>query len=180
MSFNVLKQTKRNATMNEKPVSQMEKLLLPLMEKERPLTDEEREQFKEWAITPIKPKEYCDKCCCSIERERLHPLIALQIKESEIVDLKYPRTKYHEWLRMLLKYSEYTSRKWMPMEHAPKDGTRILLWDSKRNKPFVGHWFQKEHGGEDYIWITDAVWHLEPTGWMPLPNAPDSNSQSDT
>lgn len=68
--------------------------------------------------------------------------------------------------------------RWQPMETAPKDGTRILVWlifkpphryyGSTRHD--IVSWEIPNYGGE-------AFWHLPASGgvpmfWQPLPDAP--------
>ena len=60
---------------------------------------------------------------------------------------------------------------WQPIETAPKDGTKILLWATPhqmlvaKNRPIVGHF--------DRGWWSDfnaVISHA--TYWMPLPEPP--------
>lgn len=54
---------------------------------------------------------------------------------------------------------------WMPIETAPKDGTLVLIRESRCSglaATFLGGW-KYEHGG---------ICYLEPTHWMPVPAAP--------
>jgi hypothetical protein len=50
---------------------------------------------------------------------------------------------------------------WRPMETAPQDGTRVLLW--AEGKCRVGYWV---------YFPADAANPVAPTHWMPLPSAP--------
>ena len=67
---------------------------------------------------------------------------------------------------------------WQPIESAPKDGTRILVW----LKPLSQH--EKINTDAQHSWVDKAHWtkfngggwvHYQlgtPTHWMPLPNPP--------
>ena len=56
---------------------------------------------------------------------------------------------------------------WQPIETAPKDGTRVLLWIEpvKIAMPFA--WQDGRWMGDDYP--LNMAW---PTHWMPLPEPP--------
>lgn len=72
---------------------------------------------------------------------------------------------------------------WLPIETAPKDGTRIMVfcpwvgvcgpanwdvcWFAKKPRPFWTHWGER-------IWGTSRVREDQPTHWMPLPDPPQS------
>lgn len=56
---------------------------------------------------------------------------------------------------------------WLPIESAPKDGTRILaLWSDECAASAI--WHNHDQGGN---WYTDIGFSklIEPTHWMPLP-----------
>ena len=71
---------------------------------------------------------------------------------------------------------------WQPIETAPKDGTKILVfcpwlgvcgpatWDicqyATKPKPFWTHWGER-------IWGTSRVRIDQPTHWMPMPEGPN-------
>ena len=71
---------------------------------------------------------------------------------------------------------------WQPIETAPKDGTKILVfcpwlgvcgpatWNicqyAKNPKPFWTHWGER-------IWGTSRVRIDQPTHWMPMPEGPN-------
>lgn len=65
---------------------------------------------------------------------------------------------------------------WWPIETAPKDGSRILVWDGE---PEIVRWDDVSH---DYrkgwasggLFSEHAWWYDEsfPTHWQPLPSAP--------
>lgn len=72
---------------------------------------------------------------------------------------------------------------WQPIESAPRDGTRILVWDGYTQ--FVAWW------GERSLWSRQAdAWVYgecggeynslpevdQPTHWMPLPEEPGKTS----
>lgn len=69
---------------------------------------------------------------------------------------------------------------WQPIETAPRDGTRILIWFVHSNAKFsddpVGHGWEAAHEAH---WIDHNgggwTWHGlagSPTHWMPLPESP--------
>ena len=75
---------------------------------------------------------------------------------------------------------------WMPIETAPKDGTRILLWDANKQIAISGCWHsdggRDDPGGYEPAW---AWWTADddvlmwdggpddhPTHWQPLPEPP--------
>lgn len=71
---------------------------------------------------------------------------------------------------------------WKPIESAPKDGTRILLYATLRGSSLGGCDRGKNYGE----WIVLGAWEVEygmwwdgsqctvhPTHWMPLPAAPE-------
>lgn len=64
---------------------------------------------------------------------------------------------------------------WMPINDAPRDGTKILLYVPKAEKweafHFLSYWHRTK-GKNGYWWDHS---HLDPTHWMPLPAAPDSD-----
>jgi len=51
-------------------------------------------------------------------------------------------------------------RKWSSMETAPKDNTRLLLWDG--HYTCIGSWYNEE-------WIDDSYESVDAKLWMPLP-----------
>lgn len=69
---------------------------------------------------------------------------------------------------------------WQPIETAPKDGTRILVFSHAWGCDIFGmaYWFQ----GETCDWIAHSLWaepdkfkgSFLPTHWLPLPQAPRS------
>lgn len=64
---------------------------------------------------------------------------------------------------------------WQPIETAPKDGTRILVWIGD-DFPMVAKWKESKYGSwwnpcEDLI--ADVLGACAPTHWMPLPAAPE-------
>lgn len=84
---------------------------------------------------------------------------------------------------------------WMPIETAPKDGTRILLfcnrvWDEYHNPARSGHWFSEVKAVKDEVAYRVNGWWLDgfdhpfneppfcPTHWMPLPNPPKDEKPS--
>ena len=60
---------------------------------------------------------------------------------------------------------------WQPIESAPKDGTKILLWDNDYKEVCAGAWREKRNGWmacgtEEYMTWTDF------THWKPAPPGP--------
>lgn len=80
-----------------------------------------------------------------------------------------------------------TADKWLPIESAPRDGTRIRLkW---RNAEDVGSWSLFDESNKEWVWEQypelrgiDGEWstdfgnaaadEVEPLGWQPLPAPP--------
>lgn len=62
------------------------------------------------------------------------------------------------------------SMKWQPIEAAPKDGTRMLLWATRHNMLFPNQEMIVGYYSRGW-WAADAVLsHV--THWMPLPEPP--------
>lgn len=72
---------------------------------------------------------------------------------------------------------------WQPMETAPKDGTRVLLWIEWSDVPVVGEfshdrwWADTEHyevscGAYCYGGSVSSDKNMKPTHWHPLPPPP--------
>lgn len=65
---------------------------------------------------------------------------------------------------------------WQPIETAPKDGTRILLWGVGDEGPNVGSWAESVYLNNSHGWIiyyarSDTI-QLNPSHWVPLPEPP--------
>ncbi len=73
--------------------------------------------------------------------------------------------------------------KWQPIETAPKDGSEIMLFDPKFQRFRIGSWREDEFLPDlGEMWLDDSYddfstglnsCPLEPTHWMPLPDAPN-------
>lgn len=68
---------------------------------------------------------------------------------------------------------------WQPIETAPKDGRKILLWCPTLNNMIQAQWRVHDMGGEWVdIWNNDPIEDMQgvayPTHWMPLPNPPET------
>jgi hypothetical protein len=72
---------------------------------------------------------------------------------------------------------------WQPIETAPKDGTRILIWDDDEGGYEIGFWSSNHEswldndicdGDPGKYWPGDLLGNtiFEPTHWMPLPEPP--------
>ena len=63
--------------------------------------------------------------------------------------------------------------KWQPIETAPTDGTRILVWEGFYECVELVWWRWKQTGEEAYgTWTTNGISGYNPTHWMPLPDPP--------
>lgn len=58
---------------------------------------------------------------------------------------------------------------WQPMDTAPRDGSRVLVWDGM---PVFANDIRELIGKESAQWRDDEGSAIEPTFWMPLPEAP--------
>lgn len=58
---------------------------------------------------------------------------------------------------------------WLPIESAPKDGRRVLLWNERYNAAITGQFYGL--GGWKLDGEMPPLFH-QPTHWMPLPAAP--------
>lgn len=67
------------------------------------------------------------------------------------------------------------STQWRPIDTAPRDGTRVLLWVPPYG-PSTGHYepARVNWGPNASLWIAASVLNKEahPTHWMPLPSPP--------
>lgn len=67
---------------------------------------------------------------------------------------------------------------WQPIETAPKDGSRVLLYHSGFKHPF----YKRDLKARWWVdWWDERAWYqtapdAQPTHWMPLPAAPNSES----
>lgn len=58
---------------------------------------------------------------------------------------------------------------WQPIETAPKDGTRVLLWAGLWWHPMVGCYIPSVTEHEIYLDGFPNGWHTMATHWMPMP-----------
>lgn len=74
-----------------------------------------------------------------------------------------------------------TTTDWRPIETAPRDDTRILLYATLRGASLGGHDQKKDYGKWVVIgawstcyetWVDGSQCTPEPTHWMPLPAPP--------
>lgn len=65
---------------------------------------------------------------------------------------------------------------WQPIDTAPKDGTRVLLYDRFCREPeharFVGFWAQDARDSTWKWWSCPGAFIRRPTHWHPLPEPP--------
>ena len=63
---------------------------------------------------------------------------------------------------------------WQPIETAPKDGTKILIWG--RGGARVVRWslgpYNRKTRRYDEDWADGGMFGFEPTHWQPLPAPP--------
>lgn len=62
---------------------------------------------------------------------------------------------------------------WMPIETAPKDGTRFLAY--QKDRALCECWWQEDFSNWSG-WLDDADSEPEPTHWMPLPAPPAAHA----
>lgn len=65
---------------------------------------------------------------------------------------------------------------WLPIESAPKDGRRVLLWNERYNAAITGQFYGL--GGWKLDGEMPPLFH-QPTHWMPLPAAPGVSTVDD-
>lgn len=67
----------------------------------------------------------------------------------------------------------HTQRDWQSMETAPKDGTRVLLYN-RMPGIWISSFRESEQGWPMYEWGgMTGTWWPTPTAWMPLPGDPE-------
>lgn len=64
---------------------------------------------------------------------------------------------------------------WQPIETAPKDGTRVLLWNGQ--EMFVAHWWNPSRSCPAWFFFFGSTSENDgtvpnATHWMPLPEPP--------
>ena len=65
---------------------------------------------------------------------------------------------------------------WQPIETAPKDGTKIDLWDAAYGCRVVNAKWDNHYSTGDKSWgrnSVDGPFCYEPTHWMPIPQPPE-------
>ncbi len=75
---------------------------------------------------------------------------------------------------------------WKPIESAPKDGTRVLLWPGTTGPNhsgdkivFLAYWWQPHNPKSPGFWVGNVGKRERPTHWMPLPDPPSTEKRSD-
>ncbi len=96
---------------------------------------------------------------------------AIEILEREKYGQLYARHKYLD--EAIDHVIEVMKRgQWIPIESAPKDGTRVLLFAGKwilgtSSVPYIGGWSEKWQ-----CFKNELMNDCKPTHWMPLPEPP--------
>jgi hypothetical protein len=75
--------------------------------------------------------------------------------------------------------AEHQSTGWQPIETAPKDGRRVLLFCPAQHHVTIGSWQVNPYEDHRMAWSTDegesvALTHDHPTKWQPLPVGPQA------
>jgi hypothetical protein len=72
------------------------------------------------------------------------------------------------------------AQSWQPIGTAPRDGTLILIWPSKRSRNLAGvdtaYWHQPGNPSAVGFWVSRYA--ARPTHWMPLPDPPGSDREA--
>jgi len=82
----------------------------------------------------------------------------------------------------LAQKGEPAAGQWRPIETAPRDGSRVLLFEKYEDVPFVGYWWGNREWVADQTFyntdgdacVIDIVSQQFVTHWMPLPAAPSA------
>lgn len=64
---------------------------------------------------------------------------------------------------------------WQPIETAPQDGTRLILWGRywSAGQGFMGEPLVGQHARDRWeVWGPGGRFGVRPTHWMPLPRPP--------
>lgn len=101
-------------------------------------------------------------------------MIAKAIEEAEKTfweEWKKPDTKdFIDCMRSAIK--AYEKAMWQPIDSAPKDGVRIIVYRPTANSDYI------PRVGIDY-WFKNRAWgksncYTQPTHWRPLPYPPEN------
>jgi len=81
------------------------------------------------------------------------------------------------------------AERWRPIETAPRDGTRILLWERFTDYPVVGYWLNESWNAETESYevscgtwcyggcVYDCIDPKQVTHWQPLPQPPAEDGE---
>ena len=64
---------------------------------------------------------------------------------------------------------------WQPIETAPTDGTKVIMYDQRHAKsPIITGQVKKIQAGDLTLfeWVSDDDYIYHPTHWLPLPKQP--------
>jgi len=115
-------------------------------------------------------EEEMQKPLTAIEQLRLH--VNHDFHAPCLVEVADEVDQLQDQFRHLLQAQE-----WKPIESAPKDGERIILWLDDEGFSMTGYWDAKEEMWrlpEWDMWTGEEGMHTL-THWMPLPLPPQAN-----
>jgi hypothetical protein len=105
-----------------------------------------------------------DNIACAAA-ERIVEWLELAISGATLRSDRVPKRVEH-----ISAIAESAKERWLPIATAPKDGTRVLLFNPDE-PPYqcVGCWLNNTTGGG---WVS-SEWDVEPSHWQPLPPPPE-------
>jgi hypothetical protein len=76
--------------------------------------------------------------------------------------------------QLLDEVREEATPKWQPIETAPRDGTRLLLWLPEWKRSEIGSWLSCSRM---LGWWSVQAKPVAPTLWQPLPDSPKEDNR---
>ena len=88
--------------------------------------------------------------------------------------LHYHNERHSHQLEQMITPDNIDELNWWPIEMAPKDGTRVLLYSPPGNRPVGREVFEGYFGSNSEVdfptWTKcESHYSVQPTRWMPLP-----------